>query len=99
MKKYFIIIALIIAVFSFTFAQKMSTPTLIKAANKTINCTPAYAAPTIFDFDNDGLQDLIVGTYKGEFRFYKNTGTKKIPVYNNFTFIQANSKNAKIKNW
>jgi hypothetical protein len=98
-KQHIIAIALTIGISSFTFAQKMGTPMLIKAANKMIDCTPAYAAPTIFDFDKDGLQDLIVGTYKGEFRFYKNTGTKKIPVYNNFTFIQANGKNAKIKNW
>jgi hypothetical protein len=101
-KKNIIIIILAISTSAFTFAQKMQTPTLIKAGGKIIDCkyTDAYpyAAPTIYDFDNDGLQDLIVGTYEGKFRFYKNTGTKNSPAYNNFILIQANGKNAKIPN-
>jgi hypothetical protein len=99
MKKYTIIIILVLGSCAFTSAQKMGTPTLIEAGNNIIDCSPPYAAPTIFDFDKDGLQDLIVGTYKGRFRFYKNTGTKNKPVYNDFTFIRANGKDALIKNW
>jgi hypothetical protein len=103
MRKYIMSIALVIGISTFTFAQKMGALTLIKADNKVIDCSyygaTSYAAPTIFDFDKDGLDDLIIGTYEGEFRFYKNTGTKNAPVYNDFTFIQANGKNAKIKNW
>jgi hypothetical protein len=100
MKKNIMLIVLAISISVFTFAQKMGTLTLIKAADKVIDCNqPPYAAPIIYDFDNDGLEDLIVGTFKGEFRFYKNTGTKNTPAYNDFTFIQANGKNAKIDNW
>jgi hypothetical protein len=83
---------------AFGFAQKKGELIFIKSTEKPIRYF-AYLAPTIYDFDNDGLQDLIVGTFDGEFRFYKNVGTKKIPAYNNFTFIQANGKNAKIPNF
>ena len=83
----------------FTSAPKMGTLTLIKAGGEIIDCPKPYAGPAIYDFDNDGLQDLIVGTFKGEFRFYKNIGTLNTPVYDDFTFIQANGKNALIKNW
>jgi hypothetical protein len=93
-----LIIAWMMGIF-FSFAQKMEAASPIKIANKPIKIPKCYAAPTIFDLDNDGLQDLIVGTFDGEFRFYKNVGTKKIPAYNNFTFIQANGKNAKIPNY
>jgi hypothetical protein len=103
-KKHIIIIALVLGFSAFTFAQKMEDLTFIKAGGKIINYqnpkTPnAYvSSPTIYDFDKDGLQDLIVGTYECAFRFYKNTGTKNAPVYNNFTFIQANDENIKIPN-
>jgi len=36
---------------------------------------PAYAAPQLFDLDNDGLTDLTIGTKTGEIVYYKNTGT------------------------
>jgi hypothetical protein len=99
MKKYIVIVILVLGICVFTYAQKMGTPILIESGNKIIDCSPPYAAPTIFDLDKDGLQDLIVGTYKGKFRFYKNKGTQKIAVYNKFSLIQANGKDALIKNW
>jgi hypothetical protein len=91
-------IVLAMSISAITFAQKMGTPTFIKAGDKIIDCKK-NAAPTIFDFDKDGLEDLIVGTLMGQFRFYKNIGTEKTPVYKNFTFIQANGENARIPNW
>lgn len=87
---------------SFTFAaysQEMTTPYKIKVSEHYINCKSYYAAPAIVDYDNDGLDDLIVGTFKGKFRFYKNVGTKSQPKYNDFVFIQANGKDAQVKNW
>jgi hypothetical protein len=68
------------------------------AGDKLIDCGN-HAAPLVADYDNDGLQDLIVGTQKGEFRFYKNTGTKFVPEYKEFSMIQANGKNEYVHNW
>jgi hypothetical protein len=96
--KHILTIILLMGISAFSFAQKMGELTFIKLAEKPIECS-TYAAPTIFDFDDDGLQDLVLGTFDGEFRFYKNIGTKNVPAYNDFTFIQANGKNAQIPNW
>lgn len=99
MNKHFLMAVLALSFSATAFAQKMGEPTLIKAGDKVIDCNPGYVAPTIVDYDKDGKQDLIIGTFKGEFRFYKNVGTKSKPVYNNFTFIQANGQKAVAQNW
>ena len=81
-------------------AQKLSKPSLIKANNKIISLKPCYAAPLIYDYDKDGLKDLVIGTFNGKFRFYKNIGTSKEPLYNDSFFIKLNNeKDAKIPNW
>ncbi|MGJ8661131.1 MAG: T9SS type A sorting domain-containing protein, partial [Bacteroidota bacterium] len=41
--------------------------------------------PQLFDLDNDGLLDLIIGKRSGELIFYKNTGTAS-----NFEFTKVN---------
>ena len=92
-------IVLMLCLSVFTVGQNMMKPFLLKSGNEIINCTPPYAAPLCVDFDNDGLQDLIVGTFRGEFRYYKNVGTKSTPLYNGFELLQANGKNALVKNW
>jgi hypothetical protein len=102
-KKHIIIVVLLLGFSFFTFSQKMGELTFIKAGGKIINCqnpeTPdAFVSSAIYDFDKDGLQDLIIGTYGSEFRFYKNIGTKYTPAYNDFTLIQAGGENIKIHN-
>ncbi|MCC6700665.1 MAG: T9SS type A sorting domain-containing protein [Fluviicola sp.] len=41
----------------------------------------AYAHPQLFDLDNDGLLDLIIGKKTGEISYYKNIGSSTIPVF------------------
>ncbi len=98
-KKHLLTITLAIGITCFGYTQKMGKLTLIKADGKAIECSPPYAAPCIYDYDQDGLDDLIVGEIFGKFRFYKNKGTKSTPVYENFSYIQANGKDAKVENW
>ena len=40
-----------------------------------------YATPQIFDLDNDGKLDLIVGKKTGELMYYKNIGSLSIPQF------------------
>lgn len=42
------------------------------------------ATPLLYDLDNDGLNDLIIGKRTGTFSYYRNTGTSTIP---NFSLI------------
>lgn len=92
-------VVLIFCLSDFLIGQNMERPILIKAGDKVIDAKPAYTAPCLLDFDNDGVRDLIVGTYFGNFRFYKNLGTNGNPKYNDFSLIKADGKEAKIPNW
>ncbi len=40
------------------------------------------ANPVVFDLDQDGLKDLVVGDNSGMVFFYKNVGTNAVPVFN-----------------
>ncbi|MCP4727273.1 MAG: VCBS repeat-containing protein, partial [bacterium] len=39
---------------------------------------PDRPSPYVFDWDEDGVDDLLVGTDRGEVFFYKNTGTNEM---------------------
>lgn len=43
-----------------------------------------FSAPQLFDLDDDGLSDLIIGEENGNLNYYQNTGTPAEPA---FTFI------------
>lgn len=40
-----------------------------------------YSFPQLFDLDNDGLLDLIVGVRTGELYYYQNIGTVNAPIF------------------
>ncbi len=42
----------------------------------------AFSAPQLYDLNNDGLPDLIIGEEKGNLNYYKNSGTITNPVFN-----------------
>jgi hypothetical protein len=46
--------------------------------------TSAAAAPQLFDLDNDGLLDLLIGMQNGRISWYKNIGSTTVP---SFSFI------------
>lgn len=51
-----------------------------------------YAAPCIVDWDGDGLKDLIAGEFwYGNVRFYQNEGSNEVPVFNSFSYLEADS--------
>ncbi len=47
----------------------------------TVITTDSYCFPQLFDLDNDGLLDLILGKKTGEIMYYKNTGTAALPAF------------------
>lgn len=40
-----------------------------------------FSAPNLFDINNDGLLDLIIGEQNGNLNYYENTGTIDAPVF------------------
>ncbi len=99
MKKITLIFTFLIAISANIYAQEVEKPFSIKVNGKDIISKPNYTGPTLYDFNKDGLNDLIVATFSGNFRFYKNEGTNAKPVYNSFTLIQAGGEDAKVRNW
>lgn len=43
--------------------------------------TEGYAYPQLFDLDNDGLIDLLIGTKSGKIKYYHNIGTANSPSF------------------
>ena len=80
----------------------------INAARKPIDVGGnGYSAPTLYDVDDDGLLDLVVGMWseercpdgthkQGRFLVYRNGGNKKSPQYESPYFLQAGEKIASV---
>ncbi len=74
---------------TFSFAS----PYYLQCAGTTID-VQYYGAPCVVDWDGDGLKDLITGQfYYGNIRFYRNEGTNESPVFNSFSYLQADGTN------
>lgn len=55
-------------------------PVAILPGERTDDMTFRTQLPYIGDFDGDGTNDLLVGTYGGRLLSYRNTGTNAKPV-------------------
>jgi hypothetical protein len=47
------------------------------------------SAPVVFDWDDDGKKDLLVGAGSGVIRFYSNVGTNSSPSFSGFANLEA----------
>lgn len=56
-----------------------------------------HAGPCLADADGDGLRDLVVGSFDGKFRVYRNIGTNAEPQYASFEHLQAGGKDAEVR--
>jgi hypothetical protein len=52
-----------------------------------------YGSPGTCDWNQDGLKDLMVGQHGGEIRLFLNEGTNSAPVFNSWTYMQADGSN------
>jgi hypothetical protein len=49
-----------------------------------------YGAPTMYDWNQDGAKDLILGQYdSGKIRLYLNQGPETAPSFNGYTFFES----------
>lgn len=61
-------------------AVKFADPVRLEAAGKAIDTDVGHAAPSVADFDGDGVQDLLVGQFgEGILWIYRNEGTNERP--------------------
>lgn len=72
-------------------AAKVYTPSLLKQT-----AAYAYACPTLYDWNNDGLLDLLVGEKTvdmyGKVRIYLNRGTATSPNFDDYTYLKRDGK-------
>ena len=54
---------------------------------------PGYSVPSYVDWDNNGLNDLVVGqgpaSSQGKVRVYLNSGTAESPEFSSYSFVQS----------
>jgi hypothetical protein len=71
-------------------AQEFEPPVRLKAADKYIATEIGHSAPYVYDFDRDGVRDLLVGQFgDGKLRIYRNAGTNAKPRYEAVRWFQA----------
>lgn len=59
---------------------RLEQPIRIEAGGEPLNVDVGHAAPSLCDFDGDGVTDLIVGAGDGSVTWYRTTGKKGDPV-------------------
>lgn len=65
-------------------------PVRLKAGDDYIDVEVGHAAPYMYDFDGDGVRDLLVGQFgQGRLRVYRNVGTNEAPTYEGFEYFKA----------
>ena len=79
-------------------AQGLEAPFRVEAEGKPIDVEIGHAAPYVYDFDRDGVRDLLVGQFgQGRCRVYKNLGTDAAPKFGKFEWFQAGGDIASVK--
>lgn len=91
MKKLFVVLTLIL-VSMILYGQ---VPIFANYFNITAGGSPIVvplgcASPFIYDWDGDGIKDLLFGQFtSGKVQFWKNYGTNSAPVFTTGVYVQA----------
>lgn len=96
--KILLFVFVFVMVFFDSIAQEFSNSARIKAGDSYLDMR-SYSAPLFYDFDKDGLKDLILGELKGFIRIYKNVGTEGRPLFDNYSKLQAGGADIVIPNY
>jgi len=75
-----LVLAGLMAAASISLSAELAEPVRLETAGKPIDTEIGHAAPLVYDFDGDGLKDLLVGQFgEGLLRIYRNEGTNSEP--------------------
>ena len=90
MKKLTVItLALALLLPALATIPRFQEPVLVEDAGVPIDVS-WYAAPQMFDWDEDGKKDMVVGQFtSGYIRFYPNVGEDSAPVFSGFEYLRA----------
>jgi len=86
---FLIIIGVITSSASFCLDPILKAPVKIQADGADLDAD-TYSIPRVYDWNNDGKKDLIIGQrYADKVRLYLNSGTDAAPVFTTFSNLQA----------
>jgi hypothetical protein len=82
-------------------SNELEQPFRLKAGAEWIDTGAyiAHAGPLFADYDGDGLEDLLVGNFKGHIQLYKNTGKRGAPVLEDHGLMKTGGEPIRIHNW
>jgi hypothetical protein len=77
--------------------SELEPPVRVLSGGEPIDVDIGHAAPYWYDFDGDGLPDLLVGQFgEGKLRIYRNVGTLKEPRFDGFEWFMAGGDVARV---
>jgi len=90
MQKTFVLVAVtLLAPLALGVTPLFVGPELVNDAGVPID-VGYYGAPTMYDWNQDGAKDLVLGQYDyGKIRLYLNQGPDTAPDFNGYTFFQS----------
>ena len=76
-------------------------PVRIEADGEVIDTgrDAGYAGPLMMDYDGDGLPDLLVSSFSGNIRFFRNVGERSEPRFEEQEPLAAEGEPIRIHNW
>ncbi len=89
MKKYFLLLILVFFTGNLVALMEFGAEEIVQATAVNID-VGTYSTPSFFDWNNDDLDDLIIGDGSGKVRIFLNNGTITEPAFSNSFFVQAN---------
>ncbi len=82
---------------AFARAQELGKPVRLEAAGQPIDTEVGHAAPYVYDFDRDGVRDLLVGQFGGgKLKIYRNVGTNEKPLFAEPRWFEAGGEVASV---
>jgi hypothetical protein len=80
---------------------ELDSPVRLKAGEAYIDTSKhvAHTGPLLHDWDADGKPDLLVGNFAGHIQYFRNTGTRHAPLFEDKGLLQADGETLKIPNW
>ena len=89
-KKYVIVLSCLVAVSLYAQVPIFANFFNITANGSPITVPLGCASPYIYDWDGDGVKDLLFGQFtSGKIQFWKNYGTNAAPGFTSGSYIQA----------